>query len=172
MRLSSAVILAVGLAGAAVAQTEPPRLPTVSYPTSSIGSALSIPSAPNTKRGQAQSTRNRDGHFYVRASINNAAVPMLVDTGSSGIMLRYEDAVSAGLNPDTMSFANPSGTANGTAYLARAILRTITVGGITRSNMPVLVAKSGATTVSLLGQTFFAQLGTFRISGDTLLLAE
>lgn len=150
----------------------PDRMPVVSYPMGTVSSAIAMPAAPKSAQGHAQSVRNRDGHFYVRASLNGAAVPMLVDTGASGILLRWEDAISAGLNPETMSFTSPSSTANGTAYSAQAMVRTLTVGGIARSNLPVRVAKSGALSVSLLGQTFFAQLATFRISGDTLLLAE
>ncbi len=147
-------------------------MPSVSYPTAAISSAFPAPVTPSSHAGQASSTRNRDGHFYVRASLNGATVPMLVDTGATGILLRWEDAVSAGLSPETMNFATQSSTANGTAYNARAELRTLTIGGIVRSNVPVTISKSGAVRVSLLGQSFFSQLGTFRISGDALLLAE
>lgn len=175
VRVWCSVIALCGLAGApvavAMAQPAPSALPSVNYPTALAGStAMTV--LPHARAGLAQAARSRDGHFYMETQLNNASIRMMVDTGATAVTLRWEDAISAGLNPETMTFSVPFSTANGTSYSARARVRSLTVGGITRTDVPVYISKSGALGVSLLGQSFFAQLATFQISGDTLLLKD
>ena len=85
-----------------------------------------------------------NGHFGARAAINGAAVDVLVDTGASSTVLTASDARRAGFDTAALSFTIPVSTANGTAKAARVIADTITIGAITRRNVPMLVAESGA----------------------------
>lgn len=171
VRLCLVAVALGSLGGIAIAQPAPASLPAINYPTAFMG-ATATPAPPRSRAGQAQTERNRDGHFYMQTGLNNASVRMMVDTGATTVLLRWEDAVSAGLNPETMSFSVPSSTPNGRAYIARARIRSLTVGGISRADVPVFISKAGASSISLLGQSFLAQLATLRISGDTLLLQE
>ncbi len=169
VRVWYSVIALCFVAGAAVAQPAP--LPSINYPTALVGPTALL-ALPPARAGLAQAARSRDGHFYMETHVNNASIRMMVDTGATAVTLRWEDAISAGLNPETMTFSLPTSTANGTSYSARARVRSLTVGGITRTDVPVTISKSGALGVSLLGQSFFAQLATFQITGDTLLLKD
>ena len=156
-------------AGAAMAQD---ALPNVNYPTGvARGSSSAAPSVSMPKPGQARSTRSRDGHFYVDAAINGGSVPMMVDTGASGIFLTHQDAVRAGLNPESLNYSVRTSTANGQGLAARARLASLKIGGIVRQDVPVMVAQTGASNISLLGQTFLSQLTVFQVSGDTMVMA-
>uniref|UniRef100_UPI00329A4980 retropepsin-like aspartic protease family protein n=1 Tax=Salmonella enterica TaxID=28901 RepID=UPI00329A4980 len=54
-----------------------------------------------------------NGHFGVKGSVNNASIGFMVDTGASSIVLSYDDARRAGLNPDKLAYRTPIMTANG-----------------------------------------------------------
>ena len=146
-----------------------PPMPSVAYPSSPVQSGMSAGMGGGR---QAAAVRSRNGHFYFNASANDSTIPMMVDTGATSIVLRYEDAERAGLNPSTLSYNVPSNTANGMSYSAKAQLRVLTVGSITKPDLPVLVAKQGALFASLLGQSFLSKVRTVRISGDALTLMD
>jgi len=114
--------------------------------------------------------RRSDGHFVVRAQINGAAVPMLIDTGASTIVLRTVDARQAGLDVDRLSFSVPVQTANGMAFAAAVRLRKVAIGRIEIDGVDALVAKPGALKESLLGMNFLRRLRSYEFSGDFLTL--
>ena len=156
----------------AVAMGQEPPLPMVNRPT--VFAQPVIQAAPGTtmvnRPGQARTRRSRDGHFYVTARLNSTTASMMVDTGASGIFLSHDDATRAGLNPESLDFSVRTSTANGQGLAARARLSTLTVGGITRHDVPVLVSQPGAASFSLLGQTFLSQLSTFQVTGGEMVM--
>ncbi|MET0940029.1 MAG: TIGR02281 family clan AA aspartic protease [Mesorhizobium sp.] len=113
-----------------------------------------------------------NGHFGARAAINGAAVDVLVDTGASSTVLTASDARRAGFDTAALSFTIPVSTANGTAKAARVIADTITIGAITRRNVPMLVAESGALGQTLLGMNFIGTLSGFDVRGDRMILRD
>ena len=136
----------------------PAALPTVVHPGG------------QPERDGASTWRARDGHFHFSAQVNGAMLPFLFDSGASRVALRYEEAAKAGIDVGALHFDVPVGTANGRAMAAAVLIQELSVGGITRTQVPALVGKPGALSQNLLGQSFLAQLGGFRQDGDQLVL--
>ncbi|MBX9926024.1 MAG: TIGR02281 family clan AA aspartic protease [Hyphomicrobiaceae bacterium] len=110
--------------------------------------------------------RSPRGSFFARTDINGAAVPMLVDTGASSIVLKSSDAEKAGIDLKALSFTIPVDTANGRTFCAAIRLDSIAVGGIKFQRVDALVAMPGNLKDSLLGMTFLSRLRSYDVSGD------
>ncbi len=120
--------------------------------------------------GSVTFPRAGNGHFMVLAKVNGKEVPMLVDTGASSVVLSYEDAQAAGLNPDDLQFSTPVSTANGRTKAARLMLNSVDVGGIHRGRVPAMVSQPGALRESLLGMSYLEKLGGWSVTNDRLTL--
>ena len=120
----------------------------------------------------AEFRRGFGGHFEIAATINGHTTPMIFDTGASAVVLTRADAEAAGIDLDGLRYSVPVSTANGTGMAARARLKTIEVGGISRRNIAAFVAENGALDTSLLGQTFLETLGQYSVSQNSLLLRD
>ncbi|MDC0886815.1 TIGR02281 family clan AA aspartic protease [Altererythrobacter sp.] len=114
--------------------------------------------------------RQSDGHFYADARISGTSTRMMVDTGASVIALTGEDAAAAGLRWDPARIA-PVGTgASGTVYGLNAMLDEVEIGGIVRRNVRAVIIPEGLA-VSLLGQSYLAQIKSVEIADDKMVLA-
>ncbi|HAT85555.1 MAG TPA: TIGR02281 family clan AA aspartic protease [Rhizobiales bacterium] len=120
--------------------------------------------------GSVTFPRSGNGHFMVLAKVNGREVPMLVDTGATSVVLSYEDAQAAGLNPEGLQFSTPVSTANGRTKAARLMLNSVDVGGIHRGRVPAMVSQPGALRESLLGMSYLEKLGSWSVSNDRLTL--
>jgi|LNFM01.1.fsa_nt_gb aspartyl protease family protein len=109
-----------------------------------------------------------DGHFVARVSIDGAAVPMLVDTGASTIVLRQQDAKLLGVDLKRLKYSVPVQTANGLAYAAHAKLSEVAIGNIVLRNVDALVAQPGVLKESLLGMSFLSRLRSYEFAGEFL----
>jgi aspartyl protease family protein len=114
--------------------------------------------------------RPREGDFLVRADINGARVPMLVDTGASSVVLSAEAAKAAGLPVQLLKYDVPIETANGRSRAASVVLDRITIGGIVERKVPALVSSPGDLKTSLLGMSFLKRLDSFEVHGERLVL--
>jgi len=114
--------------------------------------------------------RSSNGEFSVRAAINGASVPMLVDTGASSVVLTQEAAKAAGLPLEFLTYDVPVETANGRTRAASVLIDNIIVGGIVERRVPALVSPPGALRNSLLGMSFLSRLEAFEFRGDQLVL--
>ncbi|MGE0628895.1 MAG: TIGR02281 family clan AA aspartic protease [Hyphomicrobiaceae bacterium] len=112
--------------------------------------------------------RRADGHFVVRASINESSVNMLVDTGASTVVLRAEDARRIGLDVRNLDYSVPVQTANGMSYAAAVRLPSISIGPLRLDGVEALVARPGTLGESLLGMTFLRRLRSYEFSRDFL----
>ena len=113
--------------------------------------------------------RGEGDAFYVFGKIDGAPVRFLIDTGASEIVLSPADARAAGLNPENMDFSTPSETANGVGYSARGIVRSLKIGPIRMTDVPVSINQNPMS-VSLLGMPFLKRLDSFEVRGDRLYL--
>ena len=120
--------------------------------------------------GEAEAWRMRNGSFIFAATINDQPTSMLFDTGASWVTLRSEDAARLGIAKEKLNYTVQARTANGTAWLARIVIDTITVGSITMRDIPAVVAQPGVLHDNLLGQTFLARLRDFKVQGDRVIL--
>ena len=113
--------------------------------------------------------RGEDDGFYVFGDADGARVRFLIDTGASDIVLSPADAERAGLPIASLKFSRPGETANGVGYGAPATLKSLVVGPIRLTDVPVLVNRAPMT-ASLLGTQFLKRLDAFEVRGDRLFL--
>jgi clan AA aspartic protease, TIGR02281 family len=112
------------------------------------------------------------GHFETKGAVNGTPVDFLVDTGATTTVLTAQDAARAGYDVSALPFSLPVATANGVTQAASIRDVDISVGGIERKGLTVLVAKPGSLGQSLLGMNFIATLSGFDMRGDRLILRE
>jgi aspartyl protease family protein len=113
-----------------------------------------------------------DGHFEANVDVNGRTISTIVDTGATTTVLTAADAERAGFDPSALIFNIPVSTANGTANAARVVADEVSVGGIVRKNLPLLVAEDGRLGQSLLGMNFIGTLSGFDVRGDRLVLRD
>jgi aspartyl protease family protein len=111
-----------------------------------------------------------DGHFTAKAEVNGKPISMIVDTGASTVVLRPEDAKTAGIDTSRLSYTVPVLTANGRTIAARVRLESLSLGPLSRQKVEALVAQPDALTESLLGMSFLSRLRSYEFSGDFLTL--
>ena len=135
-----------------------------------------IPGSPVTRYSENGRTvnleRSNNGHFQTRAIVNGQSLLLTVDTGASSVVLSYEDAKSANVDVDKLSFTLPVDTANGSTQAAFIMLNSIKIGDIERQNVRAMVSKPGDLTGSLLGMTFLDRLSGYSVRGDRLILVD
>lgn len=112
------------------------------------------------------------GHFVVTATINGVPVPAVIDTGASGILVNWEQALQMGIDPRRGQRV-PTQTANGLAYVYSVTFARVQVGDIVLVNVPGAVAEGGAERlpVVLIGMSFLRHV-EMRRSGDTMTLSR
>jgi aspartyl protease family protein len=115
--------------------------------------------------------RSSQGHFAVRAVVDDVPIAMLFDTGASFVTLTERDAQRIGVDPASLSYSVPIRTANGMMNAASVTLDRMTVGPIEQRNIKALVAPHGSLEQSLLGLSFLNHLHGYSISGDRLILS-
>lgn len=81
-------------------------------------------------------SRHRDGHFYVKATLNGQPATLLIDTGASSLAISTELANAAGL---TRCRPQQSRTANGITQSCQDTVDTLQLGAITLHKTPVSV---------------------------------
>jgi aspartyl protease family protein len=112
----------------------------------------------------------RSNHFIAVATVNNAPIEMLVDTGASVVTLTPEDARLAGISTRGLRYDVRVETANGTARAAPVVLDRIAIGPIEERRVAALVAEEGTLEMSLLGLNFLQSLSSFTFAGKQLIL--
>ncbi len=110
--------------------------------------------------------RSADGHFYADAMVNGARVRFLVDTGATMVALTAADAQRAGIAlPSERARAQGAG---GELEVIPVTIERIALGPLEARDVRGAVAE--ALPVSLLGQSFLAQVGSVEIRGDVMVL--
>lgn len=125
-----------------------------------------VPATIGNGFARQQLTRAPDGHFYAEAQVNGARVRFMVDTGASVVALTPADARRAGIAlGDDRSVAVGAG---GEVEVVPVTIDRIAIGALAAGDVRAVVAQD--LPVSLLGQSFLAQVGTVEIRGDTMVL--
>ncbi len=112
--------------------------------------------------GAVEVPRAEDGHYYLTLTVNGTAVPFMVDTGASGMVLASRDAEALGIDPDSLQFLGEANTANGVVRTARVTLPLVELGPFRNEGFQAFVTE-GALDQSLLGMEY---LGQFRMEFD------
>lgn len=106
--------------------------------------------------------RARDGHYYLTLTVNGKSVEFMADTGASNVVLSRQDALSLGIDPDSLTYVGQAMTANGAVQTARIRLPEVALGPFTDRDVAAYVT-SGEMDISLLGMDY---LGQFKIGID------
>lgn len=126
----------------------------------------------NAEGGSVTFRGGRGGHFQIRATINDADILTIFDTGASAVVLTEDAARAAGFDTDSLRYDVPVSTANGTGRAASVVLDRIEIGGIERRRIRAFVAEAGALDTSLLGMTFLSTLSRYAVSANSLELVD
>ena len=78
---------------------------------------------------------NSGGMYMTFGNINGRSVRFLVDTGASAIAMNTEQAKQLGIRYDKIGTPSSVSTASGFAKAYRVPLKSVSVGGITESNV-------------------------------------
>ncbi len=115
-------------------------------------------------------SRAREGDFNIKAEINGARIPMLIDTGASSVVLTAEAARIVGLPVDMLKFDVAIETANGRGRAASVVLERVSIGGIVERRVPALVSTPGDLKLSLLGMSFLKRMESIEMRGERLIM--
>jgi aspartyl protease family protein len=143
-------------------------------PSAADARTLAAPSAAvastDSYGGHVHIPADRAGHYATDVQINGRNFNVLVDTGASLVILRYEDARALGLVYGSDKFDVAVQTANGTAKAFRVKLYNVRLGSISLDDVDALVMEEGLLNTNLLGMSFLRRLSRYEVRGDTLVL--
>ncbi len=125
------------------------------------------PNDPDISDGTVRIRRGRDGHFHVNAQVNGHETRFLIDSGATVTAMTTAAAAAAGVTVDEAGFPVIIDTANGSTKANRARIGRISIGPVTRLDLPVLVSSTLGDT-NLLGMNFLDSLHGWRVEGDTM----
>jgi len=113
--------------------------------------------------------RAQDGHYYLTLELNGVPTRLVVDTGASEIVLTQADAERAGVDMSRLIFSGRAFTANGMVETAPVTLQSVSLGGITETNIRATVNR-GEMTESLLGMSYLSRFSRLEISDGKMVL--
>lgn len=122
--------------------------------------------------GIATAKRDSRGHFSFNALMNGTDVPVLVDTGASGVAINASTAEEIGVWVDEDATGVQVNTANGTTTAYPVTIDEIIIGEVIVTNVSGMVLDDSALSSTLLGMSFLKKLERFEIVGDTLTLSQ
>ena len=112
------------------------------------------------------------GHFSITLDITGpngqrVAVPFVIDTGATEMVLTTADAAKLGYAPEDLVFSGRARTANGTTRTAQVRLPAVSLAGHESRQVRALV-NEGDLHASLLGMGYLERFARIVIAGDTL----
>lgn len=119
--------------------------------------------------GRIELPRQRDGHYYVVARVNDVPVRFVVDTGATQVVLTKQDAERIGLDPERLPFTGRANTANGSIATAPVRLDTLDIGPIHDRRVSAVVNGAPMET-SLLGMNYLTRYARVEFNRDKMIL--
>jgi clan AA aspartic protease (TIGR02281 family) len=110
-----------------------------------------------------------NGVYNVQGALNGLPVSFLLDTGASLTSVSGDSAYALGIK--TCDIAGYTSTANGQAPVCRAVISSLSFGGFTFSNLPVLVTP-GMRGQSLIGNDLLSKFRIEHSAGGSLILSR
>jgi aspartyl protease family protein len=119
--------------------------------------------------GETRVPMDRDGHFWIKASINGAKARFLVDTGATLTAISPQTADAAGLQPKPLPQAIMMRTANGTVQAQLTTIAELRFGSVVARDLDAVVAP-GLGDANVIGMNLLTRLASWRVEGRTLIL--
>ncbi len=113
--------------------------------------------------------KREDGHFYLKAQVNQTDVVFLIDTGASNVALSLKDAERASIDPQSLEFSARVQTANGEARAAPVTIDSLTIGPYTDRDLRGYVID---TDVSLLGMNALGRYSSVKIEDNVMTIVR
>src|SRR5882672_2235557 len=152
-------------AGAVVAYGDPDQIARASDSVSQMLRRRALEPAP-----AVQIARGQAGEFALHAKINGVKAPMVIDTGSTSVVLTWETAKAIGLPLEMLEYDVDVETAGGHTKAARLTLDRLAVGQLVEKSVPALVVPRGQMRTNLLGMSFLDRLESWGVQADKLML--
>jgi aspartyl protease family protein len=114
--------------------------------------------------------QQNDGHFHADPQINGVAIPMVVDTGATDLVLTEADAARAGIRPPHAAFNQRAETAGGWVVVAPVTIERVRLGRTELHGVEASVVRGTVLPTSLLGQSVLNRLESITISGGQMRL--
>ena len=111
----------------------------------------------------------RDGHFWIRATVNGVPHRFLVDTGATLTAISPDVAEAAGLEPQPLRQPVLLRTANGSVPAQVVTIGELKLGTVVARDLDAVVAP-GMEGTSVLGMNFLSRLASWRVEGRTMIL--
>lgn len=130
--------------------------------------AAAIDATSTPAPAETRIARERNGHFYVHATVNGELVRFLVDTGASMVALTPEDAERVGVDFDPARFEPVARGASGLVQGQHATIASIEIEGKRVTNVRGAVIEGAD--ISLLGQSYLNRIGSVEMSDGVMIL--
>ena len=135
-----------------------------------LGSAISTSFAKRKSRKETIYV-NSTGMYMTFGNINGRSARFLVDTGATAVSMNTKQAKQLGIRYDKVGIPAGVSTASGYEKAYRVRLKSVTVGGITETNVEALVIDGDHPGPILLGMTFLGRLSVEH-SGNAMTLLQ
>lgn len=112
---------------------------------------------------------SRDGHYWIRATVNGVPHRFLVDTGATLTAISPDIADAAQTEPQPMRQPMLLRTANGTVPAQLVTITELRLGNVVARDLDAVVAP-GMEGTSVLGMNFLSRLASWRVEGQTMIL--
>lgn len=137
------------------------------------GSDLALPSfgmpRQSVEGGETRVPMQRDGHFWVTATVNGVEREFLVDTGATLTAISPATADEADVRPHALGRSVMMRTANGTVQARLATIDELRLGNVVARKLDAVVAP-GLGDANVLGMNLLSRLASWRVEDGTLIL--
>lgn len=107
------------------------------------------------KETEVRLSSSRGGHYLTRANINGRLIEVMVDTGATLIAMNSSHARQLGIRLDDATNGYAS-TASGVVPTRMLMLNSVSIGGITRTQVAASVIEGDFPEIILLGNSFLS----------------
>jgi aspartyl protease family protein len=114
-------------------------------------------------------TRQDDGHFWVRAEINNKQIDFMVDSGATTTAINADTANQIGLDMGKASGAVELDTANGAVWAKVVTVPKMSVGDFIFADHSAVVAQEFGDT-NVVGMNFLDTFTSWNVERDVMTL--
>ncbi len=119
--------------------------------------------------GETRIAMNRDGHFWLQASVNGTPRRFLVDTGATLTALSEDTASAAQVSAQSLQRSVMMRTANGTVEAELARIDELRFGNVVARDLDAVIAP-GLGDTNVIGMNLLSRLASWRVEGKTLVL--